>query len=42
MSVRFRFGWVDAGPSPDVLTQSTMATLSVEAGGTIRSTYKTM
>ena len=35
MSVRFRFGWVDAGPSPDVLSQSTMATLSVEAGGTI-------
>ena len=35
MSVRFRFGWVDAGPSPDILAQSTMATLSVEAGGTI-------
>ena len=34
MSVRFRFGWVDAGPSPDFLAQSTMATLSVEAGGT--------
>ena len=34
MSVRFRFGWVDAGPSPDILAQSTMATLSVEAGGT--------
>ena len=33
MSVRFRFGWVDAGPSPDILAQSTMATLSVEAGG---------
>ena len=35
MSVRFRFGWVDVGPSPDILAQSTMATLSVEAGGTI-------
>ena len=34
MSVHFRFGWVDAGPSPDKLAQSTMATLSVEAGGT--------
>ena len=34
MSVRFRFGWVDAGPSPDFLAQSTMATLSVEAGNT--------
>ena len=34
MSVRFRFGWVDAGPSPDILAQATMATLSVEAGGT--------
>ena len=33
MSVHFRFGWVDAGPSPDKLAQSTMATLSVEAGG---------
>ena len=34
MSVRFRFGWVDAGPSPDILAESTMATLSVEAGNT--------
>ena len=34
MSVHFRFGWVDAGPSPDILTQHTMATLSIEAGGT--------
>ena len=33
MSVRFRFGWVDAGPSSDILAQFTMATLSVEAGG---------
>lgn len=37
MSVRFRFRWVDAGPSPgpspDILAQSTMATLSVGAGG---------
>jgi len=35
MSVRFRFGWVDAGPSPDKVSQSTMAALSVEAGGSI-------
>ena len=34
MSVRFRLGWIDAGPSPDILAQSTMATLSVEAGET--------
>ena len=33
VNVRFRFGWVDAGPSPDVLARSTMATLSIEAGG---------
>ena len=33
MSVHFRFGWVDTGPSPDKLAQSTMAALSVEAGG---------
>ncbi len=33
MSVSFRFGWVDARPSPDTLSQVTMATLSVEAGG---------
>ena len=33
MSVHFRFGWVDAGPSPDRLAQSTMATLSIAAGG---------
>ena len=33
MSVRFRFGWVDAGPSPDILAQSTMASLSVDVGG---------
>ena len=32
MSVHFRFRWVDAGPSPDKLAQSTMATLSVKAG----------
>ena len=32
MSVHFRFGWVDAGPSPDILASSTMATLSVDAG----------
>ena len=35
MSVHFRFDWVDAGPSPDVLAQDTMAALSVEAGGHI-------
>ena len=35
MSVDFRFNWVDAGPSPDKLAQTTMAALSVEAGGTI-------
>ena len=35
MSARFRFTWVDAGPSPDKLAQSTMAALSVEAGGAI-------
>ena len=34
MSVNLRFDWVDAGPSPDKLAQATMATLSVEAGGT--------
>lgn len=33
MSVRFGFRWVDAGPSQDRLAQSTMAALSVEAGG---------
>ena len=32
MSVHFRFGWIDAGPSPDKLAQSTMATLSIKAG----------
>ena len=31
MSVRFRFNWVDAGPSPDVLARSTMAALSIKA-----------
>lgn len=29
MSIRFRFNWVDAGPSPDVLARSTMAALSI-------------
>ena len=33
MSVHFRFGWVDAGPSTDKLAQFTMATFSVDAGG---------
>ena len=35
MSVHFRFNWVDTGPSPDKLAQSTMAALSVDAGGAI-------
>ena len=35
MSVQFRFDWVDAGPSPDVVSQYTMAALSVEAGGRV-------
>ena len=33
MSVRLRFRWIDAGPSPDKLAEATMATLSIEAGG---------
>ena len=33
MSVHFRFGWIDAGLSPDKLAQATMATLSIETGG---------
>ena len=33
MSVRFRFDWVDAGPSPDRNAQATMASLSIQAGG---------
>lgn len=33
MSVRFRFNWVDAGPSPDVLARSTMAALSIKVAG---------
>ncbi len=32
MSVRFRFDWVDAGPSPDALARDTMAALTIEAG----------
>ena len=35
MSVHFRFNWVDAGPSPDVVAQHTMAALSIDAGGTV-------
>lgn len=31
MSIRFRFNWVDAGPSSDSLARDTMATLSIEA-----------
>lgn len=33
MSVRFRFDWVDAGPSPVMLARTTMASLSIKAGG---------
>ena len=35
MSVRFQFNWVDAGPSPDKLAQTTMAALSVTADGAV-------
>ena len=35
MSVRFEFDWVDAGPSPDVLAQHTMAAFSIAAGGAV-------
>ena len=35
MSVHLRFDWVDAGPSPDVVSQYTMAALSVEAGDAV-------
>ena len=39
MSVRFRFGWVDSGPSPDKLAQSTMAVLRVDTdSGTVTAT----
>ncbi len=39
MSVRFQFGWVDSGPSPDKLAQSTMAALRVDVdGGTVSAT----
>lgn len=33
MSVRFRFDWVDAAPSPDAAARRTMAKLSIEADG---------
>ena len=33
MSVRFRFDWIDAPPSPDCLSRHTMAVLSIEADG---------
>ena len=33
MTVKFRFEWVDAAPSPDGTARHTMAALSVEAGG---------
>jgi hypothetical protein len=32
MSIRFRFNWMDAGPSPDRMARHTMASLSIEAG----------
>jgi hypothetical protein len=32
MSIRFRFNWMDAGPSPDSMARHTMAALSIEAG----------
>ena len=32
MSVRFRFDWVDAGPSPDRIARATMAALSISVG----------
>ena len=35
MSVRFRFDWVDAQPSPDGLARHTMAALSIEVDGTV-------
>ena len=35
MSVRFRFDWIDAPPSPDRLSRHTMAALSIEADGVI-------
>ena len=39
MSVHFRFGWVDSGPSPDKLAQSTMAALRVDTDdGTVTAT----
>ena len=39
MSVHFRFGWVDSGPSPDKLAQSTMSVLRVDtANGTVTAT----
>lgn len=39
MSVHFRFEWVDSGPSPDKLAQSTMAALRVDTdNGTVTAT----
>lgn len=35
MSIRFRFDWVDAAPSPDAAAQRTMAKLSIEADGAV-------
>ena len=33
MTVRFRFDWLDSGPSPDKLSQVTMAALRIHADG---------
>ena len=38
MTVRFRFDWVDAPPSPDSLVRHSMARLAIEAGGEIVTT----
>ena len=35
MSVRFRFEWVDAPPSPDDLARRTMAELCIELDGAV-------
>ena len=35
MSIRFRFDWMDAAPSPDAAARRTMAKLSIEANGKV-------
>lgn len=35
MTVRFQFDWIDAGPSPDKLSQVTMAALRIDSDGAI-------